>query len=433
MSKSNAGGVLLLDLGVVSKDGKVDNANLFSIARLAIACGWKIVAASSSGGGSRIDSDDSEGFSLYTSTFNSCISIISKSFTEKEAVRYMQEYSIDSSWKDQIYQYTGWNPGLMASFKYPTSNENRCFNTCAARCVKNVTRLGELILESAADKDKHFFMSLQNCEEFLSGMSYNELIPISKLRDYNDTYLGEENLAHVTFSSVESIEYFSLELNYPTLYNVLCSKICSIAKVNKFYYDNPTVQGYVFEAVFLQTCKTLEVEAREIKEGQLVDERTKKKFTIKHFQACDVIPTKLRDSCLYELPKGHPAIDAVGIFEYGGEKFLVMIQVSISTYSTHDSKFQDIYGNLKGQTNKSIQQYYFNLADNIHHCVYLYLSGKEVCSESDVLTPTLSSLKLRSGKELNKRVNCFVGIAERDSITHEAIKKALKFIDDAKR
>jgi hypothetical protein len=134
------------------------------------------------------------------------------------------------------------------------------------------------------------------------------LNPIGKLGDYNDTYLGEENLAHVTFFSVDSIEYLSLELNYPTLYNVLCRKICSIAKVNKFYGS--------FESVFLQSCKPLEVEAQEIKEGQLVGERAKNKIAIDHFQACDVLLTKLRDSCLYGLPKGHPAINPVGVFEY---------------------------------------------------------------------------------------------------------------------
>lgn len=425
-AKKDEKGVLLLDL---SKGGKVKNSELIAVARFAIGAGWKIVAATSSGGGSRIDYDDSAGFAQYTSTFDTCVSIVSKSFTEEEASLYMKEYKIDSIWKDQIYQYTGWNPGLLSSFKYLTSKENKCFCECAAKCMRSVTRLVKLIVESVTDRDHHLFRALQDSEEFLSCMTYNEPIPMGKLVNYDGTYLGEENLAHITWLSLES---FTLELNYPTLYNILCRELCKIAKVRKFYYDIPAVQGYVFEAVFLQSCKDYQIEAQEIKEGRIEGDRKNLNFTISHFQICDVIPTNLRDSCLYGLPKGHAAIDAVGVFKHADENYLVMIQVAISEYSSHESKFQDIYGDLKGQVN-SIQEYYFNIgggADKIHHSVYMYVSGKEVGSNSNVLKPNLSSLKLRSGKTLNKHVNCFVGVAMKDSFTHKEINKTLKFIED---
>ena len=84
----------------------------------------------------------------------------------------------------------------------------------------------------------------------------------------------------------------------------------------------------------------------------------------------------------------------MGVFKHADENYLVMIKVSISEYSSHESKFQDIYGDLKGQ-GSSIQEYYIGGgADKIHHSVYVYVSGKEVGSNSNVSTPSLSSLNL---------------------------------------
>ena len=64
-------------------------------------------------------------------------------------------------------------------------------------------------------------------------------------------------------------------------------------------------------------------------------------------QASGPLVGKLTPGVLHHLQRTHPAIDEVGVFPLvtdPNEKYLVLLQVSVSSYDRHSSKAMDILG-----------------------------------------------------------------------------------------
>ena len=73
--------------------------------------------------------------------------------------------------------------------------------------------------------------------------------------------------------------------------------------------------------------------------------------------------TSMRQNTIYYLKPGHIAIDAVCISEdkLDSKKYLILMQVSLSTYANHGSKFDSIKSRKVGVT-PSIAEYYSDLS-----------------------------------------------------------------------
>ena len=73
--------------------------------------------------------------------------------------------------------------------------------------------------------------------------------------------------------------------------------------------------------------------------------------------------TSMRQNTIYYLKPGHIAIDAVCISEdkLDSKKYLILMQVSLSTYANHGSKFDSIKSQKVGVT-PSIAEYYSDLS-----------------------------------------------------------------------
>ena len=97
--------------------------------------------------------------------------------------------------------------------------------------------------------------------------------------------------------------------------------------------------------------------------------------------------SSLATRMLYHLRMQHPVIDAVGVFDTSDTsncgRYLVMIQVSLSRYSVHESKATNIYNKLcrpesTAAKESTIAEYYKNLAGvDDAHTVYVYVSPSE--------------------------------------------------------
>ena len=98
---------------------------------------------------------------------------------------------------------------------------------------------------------------------------------------------------------------------------------------------------------------------------------------------------------LYHLRHKHPVVDAVGILRRMDKRkyHLVFIQVSMSKYSRHHTKIEDIYDKvdcieLKNSSHTSILEFYKSMTSppvTARKAFYLYISPMEVDNKSSKL------------------------------------------------
>ena len=143
-------------------------------------------------------------------------------------------------------------------------------------------------------------------------------------------------------------------------------------------------------------------------------------------QLSDALNTELTPGKLYHLRPQHPAIDGVGVFEVENKKYLVMIQVSLSTYRNHASKALDIFRTVKklqeSTSSTTIVEYYKKLAkvDDNTRVVYIDASPQELY-ERDVDLVTVFSLPTITTRGGNKPQGLF-GLVIKDSTTDTIMK-----------
>ena len=92
--------------------------------------------------------------------------------------------------------------------------------------------------------------------------------------------------------------------------------------------------------------------------------------------------TNMEAGVLYHLRHRHPVIDAVGILKRQDKKkyHLVFIQISMSKYSNHSSKIEDLFGTidckeLKTSSFAFIFDFYvndYNISQNKKGILYLF-------------------------------------------------------------
>lgn len=146
--------------------------------------------------------------------------------------------------------------------------------------------------------------------------------------------------------------------------------------------NNPIVNGFILESVFLQGLQNLRF-FETLSGGE--------KYTFDIHYLC-ALGTNEKLTCmeagvLYHLHHKHPVIDAVGVLKRRDRRkhHLVFIQISLSKYSSHSSKIEDLYVKIDcNELNSkfsSIFQYYMEITENLiksKKAFYVYVSPAEV-------------------------------------------------------
>lgn len=151
--------------------------------------------------------------------------------------------------------------------------------------------------------------------------------------------------------------------------------------------------------------------------------------------------TNMVKGILYFLRVKHPVIDAVGVFADNAEQrdWLVMLQISLSSYQQHRSKSQNLHDKVKGPEStvcpgSSWLEYYKKLADKAIapatptpansdsteteaclRAIYVYISPANFNDSPEILKDC--GVKARN--------NFFLGLIVKDSNTHNLIRKTL--------
>ena len=116
--------------------------------------------------------------------------------------------------------------------------------------------------------------------------------------------------------------------------------------------------------------------------------------------------THLERGVLYHLRYKHPVIDAVGVLKRRDKRkhHLVFIQVSLSRYSGHSSKIQNLYHHIDCSELKlnfsSLFQYYMSITENLvksRNAFYIYVSPCEVSPKASKLLTKYKNPSLRVG------------------------------------
>ena len=137
----------------------------------------------------------------------------------------------------------------------------------------------------------------------------------------------------------------------------------STLKKNNKIPSNPIINGFIFEADFLQGVHNLRF-IETLSDGKNFT------FDIQYLYSLGIDEklTNMEAGVLYHLRHRHPVIDAVGILKRQDKKkyHLVFIQISMSKYSSHSSKIEDLFGTidckeLKTSSFASIFDFYMSM------------------------------------------------------------------------
>ena len=197
---------------------------------------------------------------------------------------------------------------------------------------------------------------------------------------------------------------FSVKMYIPAMYPYLVHELKRMySKKQSNVHNIPIVQGYLFEEAFF-LAKQLKTHPLSIKTLN-INTRSPRTFKFSTLtpaaaQQTGAITSKLKPGYMYHLRSGHPAIDSVCVaLTESEEKFLLLLQVSLSSYSEHLSKAVDIRRGVTKQERKSVEeilpqqsastsiaQYYQYLGGNIDNdrVMYVYISPKEIDPPNDM-------------------------------------------------
>ena len=327
----------------------------------------------------------------------------SQNFTKNEADVFIKEHMIDSKKLDEDCIETNNNPHILRIFSNtcPMSTlaeTNERYSSCLKTYDGHMRKLVKDLI--SVMQRKEFDRNLRRCLTWLENARHGVSVPKTQLKDYRMSYLDCENLTYVHVG--ESEHTFEIKLHIPDVYNYIVDELKDrYQKRDTDVFAIPSVRGYVFESEFLCSDKLTETQLTVVAVN--ADTSTPNEFYFpplipSNGQLSGPLKTKLKDRHVYYLRKRHPAIDGV-VFIDGGhgdvfingaafeDKYLLLLQLSISPYKDHVSKGNDIRNTIPAMEGRdgSIAEYYQSLcgvADD--RVIYVYVSPKETSPPSDI-------------------------------------------------
>ncbi len=201
----------------------------------------------------------------------------------------------------------------------------------------------------------------------------------------------------------QNVEY-TLFLSYPRSYTGLRNALLNVVPREK--YNSPTVKGFFFEKDFF--VKTVTSNREWKVRAKTTGNETERSLTFSGISGASEQEnghiSTMEGNKVYYLHAGHKAIDAV-VRARGNDDivYLLLIQISLSPYNKHDSKYEDIFCRLKEPGNeKSILEYYSYISGvSSRNALYLYVCPKQLLKpeqEIDSFIEVISGCTTRSGK-----------------------------------
>lgn len=378
--------VFFVDLGGTTKQDPKHIEFLLRLAEIAFVTGWNVVVSTCSGQDWKNVCDTAmadritKSLHLLESNFETAQS---KSFTDEEAEKFIWELKIDKEKLEKEIE-TGNNPRVLQQFintqgsseKYEMGMKS--FNKMMRKMVN------ELLL---AFKSKVYERSLSKCLQWLQYARHNVAIKGHNLQSYKESYLHQEKLT--TYTECEGNSY-KIKLHIPSVYPYLVDELKEqYTKRVSGVYELPIAQEFVFEAYFLQYKDLHSLSISAIN----VDNLTPRLFSFssltpaisqqRHAVTC------LEEDHLFHLRTNHLAIDGVCVARgHDNEKYLLLLQVSLSTYKAHVSKgiaIQKCVGLLEETVHGSVSiaQYYQKVGGGDipdDKVIYAYVSPEETIS-----------------------------------------------------
>ena len=353
-------------------------------ARIAHVLKWYVVISESSGSGWRLGSKirDSLGC-LYPVTEK----VVTKNFTEQEAMVYMKENEVDIAKSETLHEVTAWNPLLLHEFD-KTLNDPDAFNVGLSRVDRRMLDFISSLIQVL--DSRVFFRAMIRCYTFLVYAANSIAIPTGDVDAYKTSYIAREQ---ITYDYKNHGEVY-IGLYFPRVYKYLMEMLCD--NLEDYSSDEairamPAFQGLLFEKRVCENLHQLNIHAIN-QEDQVKDWC----FVIVDSISSKDAVSALSVNILHHLRPGHPAIDAVCLVESSTTKSLclLLIQISLSKYSQHSSKACDIRKpvtadeKLRNPSASSIVDYYKQLAPSSDNVIYVYVSPRQYYSSKQNLQTT---------------------------------------------
>ena len=383
--------VVLIDLSDTRGYNEKQHASLNSV--LCLSSQFRSIVAHSSGSGS---------FLPFNSAAHRILSDYKKRsprvkyvpFDDKQAATFLRESPpviVNVISNSELKNLTGFNPSLMVAYVNAQEKAN-----VTEVIMSEVNSFVNSIVPTLKDDCIYWVRkNLPICNKFLNYAANECDIPICDLDEYITSWIHTES---ITFILEQSAENFKLAVNFPPIIYFLMSLFKS-----KSHFKSSIVDGLVFEDAICRDIGTL-----YIRYSSQTSDIKSAKFTISAPSQQKIALQKIYPGILYRLRDFHPTIDAIGCFidEEDAERsiWLVMIQISLSTYSEQKSKATDLFKSTVGSEKKiddscNLLNYYrkriLDATDSkkcinpeVIQCMYVYISPKEFFSQtnpSDIL------------------------------------------------
>ncbi len=421
------------------QDGSPNNVeSLIDISLYALNLHWKVVFATTSGTNWKQEKAVKKLMVLYSQLYP--VSVLP--FTRKEAIEYLNDFPVEECFHEDILQH-GTIPLILDFHEHSDStmmlNRN---NDCVALFEHDI--IDELQLdqkqttvqftESIADslrwllkaerhevllesKLKGFYRSYAAIEHLIFLVEEEkkmdwilELHPQSVQED-DRTTRGDQQVTEECQAEKKFVPFLSFPAILTDLFKVLLNKTKEIPNFC------PSLIGFFLESHFFLSG-TVRNYSWNVKALNLSDnvEKTLAFSNIheaSHQEKEQLTKKVLQPDILYYFKPGHAAIDGVVKATTGRETYLLLIQISLSNYKSHKSKYLDIESAMP-YSKSTILNHYCHLFDvRADNTVYLYLSPNELYSEAGSLESifAISSVATRSGK--SKPRSYSVGLLEK--------------------
>ena len=394
---------------------------------------WCVVVSSSSGSGwqlpamvSDCNKDKKCAVDLSRSLQLVFFQVLSSNFNLLETTTFMTINNISEALKEEIIAATNGNPLLLNCFK----NAAILGTGRGYKHLEDIHRDIILNLIKSLRIDV-FRYEMEGCHKWLSFAAQEYPIPIQQMCEYEQSYLACENL---TYYSTKDEDNFVLGMIFPNLYRHFMRE-CKVmyAGNNEKILQSPVVQGLIFEEKFLCAVKELSMTVKS------ADSKENLTFLVvpATFQLATAL-NKISMNCLHYLRVGHRAIDAVcHAEETNGQEYLLLIQVSLSTYEEHRSKAVDIRSKVvslekdvssrspnpdpNSDAHPTIAEFYRKMADvSEDHVIFLYASPTELDEPKAQFDADLINRKTRIGTSAPPYKYGFIN---KDSAAAELMKR----------
>ena len=291
-----------------------------------------------------------------------------KPFSKEEADMYLSRNRINLD-SNLVLELTHYNPWLLSNLPQGNININEAIGIIKLQMLKYIRNLLDSF--TRIPLTNWISSNLEETDKWLCKAT-------------NGVCLCQNDLSSFYISWVYIECICDLQVTEDNNYIVICNfPYVHTLKKSSTIPSNPIINGFIFEADFLQGIHNLKF-IKTLSDG--------KNFTFDvqylHSLGIDEKLTNMETGVLYHLRHRHPVIDTVSILKRKDKKkyHLVFIQISMSKYLSHSSKIEDLYGmieckELKTSGFASIFDFYTSMTTasvQARKTFFIYVSPSEV-------------------------------------------------------